>query len=65
MKYLAREISKLIMFAITWGIPVVLSKVNQNNYYLFFFILSSLVTIGLFSHYEDIESMDHKNNNHE
>lgn len=53
-----REISKLCMFTIMWVFPLLLSRWNGNNNFLWFFILSIVVTVGVFSHYEDLEKID-------
>lgn len=58
MKGLIREISKLCMFAILWACPVVLAHLFSNSAFLWLFILSIVGTIGVFSHYEDLEKID-------
>lgn len=57
MTYLIREISKLIMFIVTWTLPVLLSRWNENNHFLWLFILSLVVTVGIFQHYEELEKV--------
>ena len=51
---IVREIVKLIMFTIIWLIPVFLARWNSNNYYLWLFVVSALVTAGVFDHFEII-----------
>lgn len=52
---IVREICKVIMFVILWGLPVLLSWMNNDNKYLWLFCVSVLGTIWLFNHYEDLE----------
>lgn len=54
MIYLAREISKLIMFTILWGFPILLAHLNKSNYFLWFFILSFIGNLQMFWHYESL-----------
>lgn len=61
MIYIIREISKLSMFTILWLFPIFLARWNENNNYLWFFILSLIVTVGVFSHYEDLERLESHN----
>lgn len=56
-----RELSKLVMFTAIWGLPLYLSRVTGSYCYLWLFILSVLFTIGMFSHYEDLEKIDRIN----
>lgn len=58
MLYIIREISKLCMFTILWAFPLLLTRWNGNNNFLWFFVLSLIVTVGVFSHYEDLEKID-------
>ena len=58
MVYLIREISKLCMFTILWAFPIALAHMFNSNYYLWFFILSLIVNVGMFSHYESLEKID-------
>lgn len=60
MVHIIREVSKLLMFAITWTFPLLLSRWNENNEFLWFFILSLIITVGIFSHYEDLEEIDNE-----
>ena len=55
MIVIVREIVKLLMFTILWALPIILVKLLGSSYYLWFFALSLLGTVGLFSHYEDLE----------
>lgn len=66
MIHLIREISKLSMFTIIWLIPVQLSRWNNNNSFLWLFILSLIITLFVFFHYEDLEKNDNpKDDNNE
>lgn len=56
-----RELSKLVMFTAIWGLPLYLSRVTGSYSYLWLFILSVIFTIGMFSHYEDLEKIDRIN----
>ncbi len=58
MPHLIREISKLCMFIVTWAFPILLSQWNENNKFLWLFVLSVIVTGGVFSHYEELEKTD-------
>ena len=58
MLYIIREISKLCMFTLLWAFPLLLTRWNGNNNFLWFFVLSLIVTVGVFSHYEDLEKID-------
>lgn len=58
-----REVSKCIMFTILWTFPLLLTRWNGNNNFLWFFALSLIVTVGVFSHYEDLEKIDKNDNN--
>lgn len=46
------------MFLIMWGFPLLLTRWTGNSNFLWFFILSLIVTVGVFSHYEDLEKTD-------
>ena len=50
-----REISKLVMFVILWGIPVGCAVLFGSAWYLVLFIVSAIGTLMLFGHYEDLE----------
>lgn len=56
-----REISKLCMFTILWAFPLLLTRWSGNYNFLWFFVLSFIVTVGVFSHYEDLERTDKLN----
>lgn len=63
MVFIVRELAKVIMFTVLWGIPVLLTHMNQSNYFLWFFIMSALFTVLLFEHYRELEKIDnHKCN---
>lgn len=53
-----REFAKLIMFLALWTFPMYLARVTGHYEYLFFFIVSLLGTLMLFTHYEDLEKID-------
>jgi len=57
----SREISKLAMFIIIWGFPLYLSRTMEDNRYLWLLVLSFILNIGMFSHYEDLEKIDRAN----
>lgn len=65
MMNLIREISKLCMFAILWACPVILAYMFSRPAFLWLFILSIIGTIGVFSHYEDLEKIDLNGNTDE
>lgn len=46
------------MFIVTWAFPILLAHWNDNNRFLWFFILSVMVTLGIFSHYEELEKIN-------
>lgn len=58
MTKIARETAKVLMFFIAWAFPIYIAKENDDNFFLFLFILSSMLTVSIFSHYEDLESKD-------
>lgn len=61
MKYLlmiTRELIKLIMFGVSWGFPIYLSRQFGSSKFLWFFVISMLLTIAIFSHYEDLKKND-------
>lgn len=51
-----RETAKVIQFTIIWALPVLLAKMFLSPSYLWFFAMSFVLTVLLFSHYEDIEA---------
>lgn len=53
-----REISKLCILTILWGIPVLVSWMTQNYHYLWLFGLSLIATVGVLAHYEDIAKIE-------
>lgn len=53
-----REIGKTCMFAIVWLFPIYLAQVNADSSYLWFFVLSFLMTFGIFGHYEDLRDLE-------
>lgn len=60
MKSIIREISKLCMFVVAWALPLLLARWNENNLFLWLFVLSLIITVGIFSHYEILEELDRK-----
>lgn len=65
MKMVIREVSKIVMFVVIWCIPVLIYRWTEKSGFLWLFIVSILVTVGIFSHFEDLEKIDHNNNEHE
>lgn len=54
------------MFFLLWAFPILLFRWSGNSSYLWFFALSTLSTMGVFSHYEDLEKIDNlKGDNNE
>ena len=62
---IVREICKTIMFIVIWAMPFALAYNFGNTYYLFFFIVSFLVSVGVFSHYEDLANNERKGETNE
>lgn len=58
MIHLIREISKLCMFTVIWALPIVLARMFGSGLYLWFFVVSFIVTTGIFDHFEDLEKID-------
>ena len=56
--YIVRELSKLFMFAALWGFPMFLSATFHSPAYLWFFALSFIGTLCMFSHFEVLERID-------
>ena len=66
MIQVVRELAKVIMFTILWGIPVFLSYINHSNSFLFLLLGSVLSTGFLIGHYESLDNHDNlKNKQHE
>lgn len=61
MIHIFRELIKFCLTAMLWGIPVLLSWMNQNNHFLWLFVLSLLVTVGVLTHYEDLARIEAMN----
>ena len=57
----SREITKLAMFIVIWGFPLYVSRIMEDSRYLWLLILSFILNIGLFDHYEDLERIDRVN----
>ena len=49
-----REISKVIMFTLMWGMPILLAYLFKNTDMLWFYALTFVCTFVMFGHYEDI-----------
>lgn len=58
MLQVVREVIKLCMFVVLWVIPANLANTFHNGGYLWGYIVSFIVTVGVFSHYEDLERTD-------
>lgn len=58
IKVTLREIAKVFMFTLLWGVPVYLFHVTGTGRFLFLFIVSVFETFSLFSHYEALERTD-------
>ena len=58
MTQIFREISKTIILAILWGIPVLLSWLFKTPHFLWFFAISLLETTGVLAHYEDLARIE-------
>ena len=56
--YIVRELSKLFMFMALWGLPFLLAKTFDSPAYLWFFVLSFIATMSMFSHYETIARIE-------
>ena len=52
-----REIVKLLLFIIIWGIPILLSIIWVNQWLLLLFIASAFMSSSIFRHYEVLESL--------
>lgn len=62
MLRIIREVSKLCMFIVLWLFPALLSRWNGDNNFLWFYVLSFVVTVGVFGHYENLEEIDNAEN---
>lgn len=51
---ITREICKTLMFIVIWTLPFGLAYIFRNSIYLVFFVISLLVSTGIFSHYEGL-----------
>ena len=61
MVRIIRELCKVLMFVILWGFPLWLAKWNDDNNFLWFLLVSFFSTLGVFSHYEDLERIEQSN----
>lgn len=57
----SREISKLAMFIVIWGFPLYVSRTMEDSRYLWLLVLSFILNVGMFSHYEVLERIDRIN----
>lgn len=62
---IVREICKTIMFIVIWVMPFALAYNFGSAYYLFFFAVSFFVSVGVFSHYEDLANNERKEETNE
>ena len=51
-----REIVKLLLFIIIWGIPILVSIIWVNQWLLLLFIASAFMSSSIFRHYEVLDS---------
>lgn len=56
---IVREVTKMIMFIIFWGLPTLLAHWSADSSFLWFYIGSALGTIILFEHYERVAFIEH------
>ena len=52
-----REIVKLLLFTIIWGMPILVSMVWVNQWLLLLFIVSAFMSSSIFRHYEVLDSL--------
>lgn len=52
-----REFVKLSMFTVLWALPVIVAKLFDSPWYLWLFVGSFFATLGIFTHYEDLEKI--------
>lgn len=53
-----REIAKVILIMFFWSFPIWMWRISQNGSYLWFFILSFVLTCATFTHYEVMMDRD-------
>lgn len=54
-----KELAKAIMFTVIWSMPVAVTYILNKPKFLALFIVSFFVTLTVFSHYEDLEKLEH------
>ena len=52
-----REIVKLLLFTIIWGMPILVSMIWINQWLLLLFIVSAFMSSSIFRHYEVLDSL--------
>lgn len=55
---LIRELFKTIMFIMIWTFPIYLTVHFSDARYLICFGISFVMTVSIFSHYENLEKID-------
>lgn len=55
-----REVSKCVMFTAIWALPLVTSKLFDNPSWGWMWIVSFVVTLFIFGHFEDLEKKDER-----
>lgn len=58
LKELVREAFKMVTVLSMWVFPVWLSVYNNNYTFMWFLLVSSVMTIGIYSHYERLNKID-------
>lgn len=53
-----REISKLIIFALVFAMPVVVARMFDSASYLWLYFVSAVFLLSLHNHYETLERID-------
>ena len=53
-----KEICKTIMVLAAWAFPIVLAAKFDDLWMLFFFLVSAVLTSGIFTHYEELAKYD-------
>ena len=49
-----QELAKVILIMFFWVFPIYMWRMSQNGSYLWFFILSFVLTCATFAHYENM-----------
>lgn len=58
MVHIFRELSKTIMFIFVWGLPIYMAATSGEMRYLWMLPFSMFAHVGIFSHYERIETQN-------